>query len=81
MHRRAAHSLPGHINPPGHVFLLGEDGKVSGDQDLIFFSNPESETGCVKVPVSGETPLVLLELGRAPAWTKKITVCYSICSV
>lgn len=62
----------------GYVFLLGEDGKVSGDQDLIFFSNPESETGCVKVPVSGETPLVLLELGRAPAWTKKITVCYSI---
>ena len=62
----------------GYVFLLGEDGKVSGDNDLIFFSNPESETGCVKVTASDEKPLVLLELDKAPAWTQKIAVCFSI---
>ena len=31
-----------------------------------------------QIVLNEETPLVLLELGRAPAWTKKITVCYSI---
>ena len=62
----------------GYVFLLQGDGKVSGDSDLIFFSNPASETGCVKVAASDGKPLVLLEPGKAPAWTQKIAVCFSI---
>ena len=66
------------VDLDGYVFLLRGDGKVSGDHDLIFFSNPESETGCVKVTASDEKPLVLLELEKAPAWTQKIAVCFSI---
>lgn len=62
----------------GYVFLLRGDGKVSGDNDLIFFSNPESETGCVRVAASDGKPLVLLEPGKAPEWTQKIAVCFSI---
>lgn len=62
----------------GYVFLLRGDGKVSGDNDLIFFSNPESETGCVKVTDSDGKPLVLLETEKAADWTQKIAVCFSI---
>lgn len=62
----------------GYVFLLRADGKVTGDNDLIFFSNPESETGCVKVTASDGKPLVLLEPEKAADWTQKIAVCFSI---
>lgn len=62
----------------GYVFLLQKDGKVRGDADFVFFSNPESRDHAVRVETGGPRPLALLALERVEAPVERIAVCYSI---
>lgn len=61
-----------------YVFLLQENGKVRGDRDLIFFSNPAAADGGVKLAPTGGKPLVLAELAKLNPNISKVAVCYSI---
>lgn len=73
-HRRAKPS----IELDGYVFLLREDGRVRGDKDLIFFSNPNSADGAVRVASAGGFPLLTAELAKVSAEISRIAFCCSI---
>lgn len=61
-----------------YVFLLQANGKVRGDQDLVFFSNQASPDGGVRLASAGGRPLVLAELARLDPAVGRVAVCYSI---
>lgn len=66
------------IEIDGYAFLLKSDGKVRGDDGLIFFGNPESGNQEVRVGTWEERPIVFVELQKAESWLDKIAVCLSI---
>lgn len=66
------------IDVDGYVFLLQDNGKVSGDSDLIFFGNPASSQGSVSVSISQGQPTAIVHLGQIEARVSKIVVCFSI---
>ena len=61
----------------GSAFLLQKNGKVRGDDGLIFFGNRQSDGGAVRVGADGE-PAVFAELNKAADWVDRIAVCFSI---
>lgn len=66
------------IDIDNYSFKLMENGKVSCDEDLIFFGNPETEDQSVKLSSVDGKPLVLIELKKVDTSVNKIAVCYSI---
>ena len=61
-----------------YVFRLGKNGKVSSDNDLIFFGNPEAAAGDVKVISDNMQTIAVVNLSRASDDTDKYVVCFSI---
>ena len=61
-----------------YCFLLGEDGKVSRDEDLIFFGNAEAADKSIKTSVVDSKQLATIDLGKMESRVSKIAVCYSI---
>lgn len=66
------------IEIDGYVFMLQENGKVQGDNDLIFFGNTETPNGAIKSSSIENKPLTLIELNKLDSWVNKVAVCYSI---
>lgn len=63
----------------GYLFLLKSDGKVRGDDSLIFFGNPESRQKDIQVRTHNDgLPLVFLSLENMESWIDKIIICLSI---
>ncbi len=61
-----------------YCFALRDNGKVSRDEDLIFFGNPESTDHAVRTGTSGDNPLVMIDLEKVGPQVARIAVCYSI---
>lgn len=61
-----------------YVFVLGKNGKVSSDNDLIFFGNEESEDKDVRVKTDNGSAFAAIELSKAREGTDRIAVCMSI---
>lgn len=61
-----------------YVFRLYERDRVRGDEDLIFFGNPQSREGEARVATESSQPMAVLELGKAPEQVGRYAVCFSI---
>ncbi len=61
-----------------YVFLLGKNGKVRGDSDLIFFGNDESQRHEVRVKTDSGNAIAAIELSKTDADVEKVAVCMSI---
>lgn len=73
-HQNAA---PG-VDIDSYCFALRENGKVSCDEDLIFFGNAAAANQSIKSSSSDSKPLVLIDLNRVDSAVSRIAVCYSI---
>lgn len=69
-------SCPLAVDP--YVFLLGKNGKVRSDNDLIFFGNEESENHEVRVKTDNGNAFATIDLSKASEDIEKIAVCMSI---
>ncbi|WP_312409969.1 VWA domain-containing protein [Pseudescherichia sp.] len=61
-------------NPDTCVFMLNNQGKVSGDDDFIFYNNLSSPEGAVKLITGHQQSVVSIELERVPPPIHKIAV-------
>lgn len=61
-----------------YCFALRDNGKVSCDEDLIFFGNTEDKNQAIKSSSANSKPLVLIDLEKVDSAVSKIAVCYSI---
>jgi stress response protein SCP2 len=61
------------VKAPGDLsaYVLGTDGKVSRDEDMIFFNQPESPDGGVRLDADGYT----IDLTRIGAAVDRIALC------
>ena len=66
------------IDIDSYSFALRDNGKVSCDEDLIFFGNTEAANQSIKSSSSDSKPLVLIDLDKVDVAVSKIAVCYSI---
>lgn len=66
------------MNVDAYCFLLKGDGKVSGDEDLIFFGNSRSRDGAVAVSEAENTPLISVDYTRLPDWVQRAALCFSV---
>lgn len=69
-------SRPLAVDP--YVFLLGKNGKVRADNDLIFFGNEESENHEVRVKTDNGNAFATIELSKTSADIEKVAVCMSV---
>ncbi len=61
-----------------YCFALGENGKVAGDKDLIFFNNPASADQSIVTGYADKKPMVTVETGKASQAVTRIAVCFAI---
>lgn len=69
----AAESIQTEVD--GYAFMLGADGKVSRDEDMIFWGNKSSPDNSVQLENSLNFSVSLVNL---PSYVSKIAVCYSV---
>lgn len=62
----------------GYVFLLDEQGKTHGDNNLIFWGNKVSDDGAVIMTDTGTETFFSVHLDKVSESIKKIDICYSI---
>ena len=61
-----------------YVFLLGKNGKVRSDEDLVFFGNDESPGHEVRVKTDSGNAFATVELSKTGADVEKVAVCMSV---
>lgn len=61
-----------------YCFALGADGKVSRDEDLVFFGNPESADHAIRAGASEGRPMAVVDLDKVSADVSRIAVCYAV---
>ncbi|MGN0537636.1 MAG: TerD family protein, partial [Acutalibacteraceae bacterium] len=66
------------VDMDSYVFMLGGNGKVSRDEDMIFFGNEISADRSVKVSKDDDMPIVLIDLNKVSPSVEKIAITYSI---
>ncbi len=78
------------FTPPNYdldasVFMLGEDGKLLNDDDLVFYNNKNGRNGAVvlsqdnrKGIIGGDAEMIMIDFRRIPEEIKKLAVCVSI---
>ncbi len=64
----------------GSAFLLGPNGKAGGDQDIVFYGNPQGENGAVihKGKLSSNHETMIVDLAKVPARVSKIAFTLTI---
>ncbi len=62
----------------GYAFMLQDGGKVSRDEDMIFWGNKNSPDNSVKLYDNSSPPYFSVSTGNLPSYVKKIAVCYSV---
>jgi tellurite resistance protein TerA len=60
------------------AYLLGEGGKVRGDQDMVFFNQTSGADGAVRLTPGAGTSSFEIDLGRLPAQIARIVFCATI---
>lgn len=70
-------ATPG-LDIDSYCFAFRDNGKVSCDEDLIFFGNTEDKNQSIKSSTANSKPLVLIDLEKVDSAVSKIAVCYSI---
>ena len=69
------------------AFLIGANGKVQSDEDLVFYGNPMHHSGSVKTlgddktggnSEEGDDEKIIINLDRVPSYVEKIVICVSI---
>lgn len=61
-----------------YVFALGKDGKVSGDEDFVFFGNPRlGNTDAAQILEGPEAPAVAIRLSSAEQAVDRLVVAFS----
>lgn len=63
--------------PDCYVFCLAADGKVRNDADLVFFGQPESPGGAVRLLAESSGPGAVFSLDKAPPDLKRFVVAFS----
>lgn len=71
-------SLKKNMDIDGYVFMLNENGKAVKDEDLVFFSNPDSQDGSTKVENINGNPVITVNPSKVNTKYQKIAVCLSI---
>lgn len=66
------------LDVDSYCFMLGDNGKVSCDEDLIFFGYPQAANQSVKTSSADAKPLVLIDLDKVDAAVSRIAVCFSV---
>ena len=61
-----------------YVFMLGKNGKVRSDNDLVFFGNEESESKDVRVMTDNGNAFATIELSKTSESVERIAVCMSV---
>ena len=61
-----------------YVFRVGSNGKVTSDDDLVYFGNPEPMIGDVKVVTNSAQTIAIIDLSRTPSAAERYAVCFSI---
>lgn len=61
-----------------YTFLLGKNGMVYSENDLIFFNHTNNENNAVQVNLSTQYPHVKVQLDRLPDKYQKIAICFSL---
>jgi tellurite resistance protein TerA len=69
--------------PPGaetdvSAYLLGENGKVRDDRDMVFFNQPSGADGAVNLTPGTGSASFEVDLGRLPAAIARIVFCATI---
>jgi stress response protein SCP2 len=69
--------------PPGlesdiSAYLLGENGRVGGDHDMIFYNQPSGGGGAVSLSPGAGSSSFAIDLARLPAAVDRITFCLTI---
>jgi stress response protein SCP2 len=72
------HSATSNLDIDSYCFALRDNGKVSCDEDLIFFGNTEAYNHSIKTSTADGKPLVLIDLEKVDSAVSRIAVCYSI---
>ena len=60
-----------------YVFMLGSNGQVRRDEDMIFWGNMDT-CPAIRIQKANECPSVSVSLGQIESWTERIAVCLSI---
>jgi stress response protein SCP2 len=60
------------------AYLLGEDGRVGGDHDMIFYNQPSGGGGAVALSAAAGASTFAVDLARLPAAVDRITFCLTV---
>lgn len=67
------------------AFMVGESGRVRGDEDFIFYNNGKSRCGSIEHTgdertgaADGDDETLKIILDQVPAWVKRVVVCVTI---
>ena len=66
------------LDVDGYAFLLGENGKVLKEQDLIFWGNKETDNSSIKLIESDSESYFGVKIGELDDSISKVVICYSI---
>ena len=70
-------SIGAGIELDGYAFMLGSNGRVLSDSDLIFFGQEVSKDGSVSVDTLSEYPSIMVQMNKVSSAYEKISVCFS----
>ncbi len=62
----------------GYAFMIQDNGKVSRDEDMIFWGNKNSPDNSVKLTDESSVPYFSVSPENLPGYVSRIVVCYSI---
>jgi tellurite resistance protein TerA len=63
------------------AYLLGENGKVGGDLDMVFYGQPAGGKNSVRLVQGAARGLFEVDLGKVPAETSRIVFCVTVTGV
>ncbi|WP_200382966.1 TerD family protein, partial [Thiococcus pfennigii] len=71
---------PAGLEIDASAFLLGANGKVRGDDDMVFYNHPRTRDGCVAVVSApgGDQQAFEVDFGTVPGAIEKIAFCVTI---
>jgi len=60
------------------AYLLGEDGRVRDDADMIFYNQPADVTGAVRIESDAGVARLVVDLARLPAAVVRVAMCATV---
>ncbi len=77
---------PPNFDLDASVFMLGENGKLMQDDDLVFYNNKNGRNGAVVLSLdsrkgvteTGDAEIMMIDFRRIPEEIKKLAICVSV---